>query len=206
MTARVAVQRTLGPRGGGETRLMSGEDETDYDDPLFDDPVLVRWQNEAGERLRQRFDEYAPALGRCMLAYNELDYRLEQLIEGILGRLGAPKLPRCRFDDRVDYLHRLKSTKEGRPIANIQTKELKEVDKARDTLAHAHFEPSPISGDDNYRLVSRAGNELEFYDHSRINSLTQRLDRLSQQLLAAEYGLVLGPLPDPFPPSPATSA
>jgi hypothetical protein len=182
---------------------MSGEEGTDYDFDYDDNPDLARFIDEASARLRQVFDAYANALGRFLLAYNQLDHQLEKVIGITLKQLGAPELPRMRFVDRVEYLDRLKITKAGQRIASIQTKGLIEINSERGRLAHAHFEESPNPVDDCYSLVSpRTGIELAEryqYDAAGIDGLTQRIHTLSQQLLAVEYAHTFDSVPLPVP-------
>ena len=175
---------------------MSDELEMDGD-PDFDAFVY-----EASENVRQHYEAYAAALGRCMFAFNQLDYQLEKIIGLIHKRLGAPKLPDMRFDAQVKYLDSLKRTKEGRPIAIIPIDELREIAPERGKLAHAHFETSGNPGDDSYRLVNKEGRDLlnkdrrvEIYDATRIDGFSERIHRLGRQLYTAELAMAFGPLP-----------
>jgi hypothetical protein len=137
------------------------------------------------------FDTYASALGRCLLTYNQLDYQLEKVIGLTLKQLSAPELPpKTGFVDRVKYLEELKLTKAGQPIASIRIREeALAINEERGHLAHAHFEASPNPGDDSYRLVKAGAGKVLEYDAPKIEGLSQRIDKLTHQLLVAECRL-----------------
>ena len=124
-----------------------------------------------------------------MLAFNQLDYQVEKLIGIFLGCLDAPKLPSStKFAVRLKYLNMLTHKDGGR--MTIPVRELKDINKERGDLAHAHFEET--ADRTAYILVDR---ERQEYDEARINSLIGRIHELGQRLYLAGLALALGPLP-----------
>lgn len=87
--------------------------------------------------------EYDAALGRFILAFNELDNLLTKIIETTLERLDRNDLVKvCKqqnFALKLLTLDLLKSSHEGAAIADAPILLMKQVPGERNTRAHGHF-------------------------------------------------------------------
>jgi hypothetical protein len=95
----------------------------------------------ASPEIRQ---EYEAALGRFILAFNELDNLLTEIIQRTLGRLDRGDLVKaCKqqnFALKLLTLDLLKSSREGAAIADVPIPQMKQVAGERNTLAHCRQE------------------------------------------------------------------
>ena len=140
------------------------------------DDDSVPW---ASPEIRQ---QYEAALGRFILAFNELDNLLTEIIETILERLDRRDLIKAcaqrNFALKVLTLDLLKSSREGAAIANVPITLLKQVAGERNTLAHGHFDQNPFDG--SYDIVVK--NVRASYSAERLDGLTVMAEKALQAL------------------------
>lgn len=154
------------------------QQEDDFDD--------VPW---APPELREKHEA---ALGRFMLAFNELDHLLTGLLEIVLSRLDRTDLIKVRgteiakkdFSFRIYVLDVLKSTPEGQGIANVPVKDLRDLAGQRAILAHAHMDQNPFDG--SYRLVKSGEDKGGDFTSKRIDGMTKQAESLRLSLRNAQ--------------------
>jgi hypothetical protein len=144
-------------------------DETRDDDD-------VPW---ASPEIRQ---QYEAALGRFILAFNELDNLLTEIIETTLERLDRRDLVKAciqqNFALKLLTLDLLKSSREGTAIADVPIPLMKQIAGERNTLAHGHFDQNPFDG--SYDIVVK--NVRASYSVERLDGLTEKADKALQAL------------------------
>ncbi|WP_248116954.1 hypothetical protein [Brevundimonas sp. EYE_349] len=153
---------------------MTVSDQETYDDQ-FDD---VPWADPA---IRER---YEAALGRLILAYNDVDLHLTRLIEECQRKLGDPKhlkkLATGSFIERWDNVRMLRAILPDMPLLQgIDFKELHELNELRNIVAHGHFEQNPFQGD--YELITRKQRHDDF-SAERLDNITGRLNAQAEAL------------------------
>lgn len=133
----------------------------------------------ASPEIRQ---EYEAALGRFILAFNELDNLLTEIIEATLERLDRSDLVKaCKqqnFALKLLTLDLLKSSREGAAIADVPIPLMKQVAGERNTLAHGHFDQNPFDG--SYDIVVKSIRAS--YSAERLDGLTVMADKALQAL------------------------
>jgi hypothetical protein len=101
----------------------------------------------ASPEIRQ---QYESALGRFILAFNELADLLTEIIETTLERLDRSDLIKVctqqNFALKLLPLDLLISSHEGAAIADVPITLMKQVAGERNTLAHGHFDQNPFDG------------------------------------------------------------
>jgi hypothetical protein len=119
--------------------------------------------------------EYEAALGRFILAFNEVDYRLSQVIAAELSMRGDSKLiataAKGSFAQRLEKLELLMSAAKSPQFAALPVAKLWSLNGARNDLAHGHFDQNPYDG--SYRLTLAA--KSRDYPVSRILKLVEDL-------------------------------
>jgi hypothetical protein len=130
--------------------------------------------------------DYEAALGRFILAFNEADYRLSQVIKAELSERGDPNLGETAakggFAERLEKLEILMSSAKNSQLLTIPIAQLKSLNGDRNNLAHGHFDQNPYDG--SYKLILRA--KVRDYPLSRILALTQKLTQIIEVLNATE--------------------
>lgn len=140
------------------------------DDPDWDDDDIP----EADPAIRK---DYEAALGRLILAHNEVDLHLTRLIERCLQQLGnPPELTRLKsgsFAQRLDNLRMMNAISSDLKLNRVAFDDLSDLNGQRNIVAHGHFEQNPFMGD--YVLI---GKKQKYNDYSadRLNNITRRLD------------------------------
>lgn len=133
----------------------------------------------ASPEIRQ---EYEAALGRFILAFNQLDNLLTEIIEKTLKRLDRSDLVKiCKqqnFSLKLLTLDLLKSSREGTAISGVSIPLMKQVAGERNTLAHGHFDQNPFDG--SYDIVVK--NVGASYTVERLDGLTEMADKALQAL------------------------
>jgi hypothetical protein len=129
---------------------------------------------------------YEAALGRFVLAFNEVDYRLTQLIGWELSTRGREDLTatasRGTFAQRISTAELLATPADASAIASLPFQQLRTLGGHRNILAHGHFDQNPFDG--SYRLVLSA--KVQDYPIEKINVLTVELEALAEALRFAE--------------------
>jgi hypothetical protein len=147
----------------------------DYDDD-FGPPFV-------GPEIRE---SYEAALGRFMLAFNEIDNRMTELIELILKRLRREDLinqgTKSNFSLKLYVLDLLKTSHEGDVIADVPITKLRELAGHRNKLAHGHFDQNLIDG--TYEVVSN--NVSADYPMEKLRGLIAEAGKLNYELRLAE--------------------
>lgn len=93
---------------------------------------------------------YEAALGRLILAHNELDYRLTTIIELAVAELSADPdlldLAKGDFAARVRSLRLLKALPAKLPLERVECDKLLSLNSQRNIVAHGHFDQNPFDG------------------------------------------------------------
>lgn len=152
--------------------------ETHEPDHEFDD---VPWADPA---IRTN---YEAALGRLILAHNDVDLHLTRLIEKCLEQLGNPvelkKLANGMFASRLNNARIMKSLLPKMSIFHgVDFDELENLNQLRNIVAHGHFEQNPFQGD--YQLITRKDRHDDF-STERLEAITSRLDNQAKSLKVA---------------------
>jgi Txe/YoeB family toxin of Txe-Axe toxin-antitoxin module len=144
-----------------------------------DDGFEIPW---ADPQIRK---DYEAALGRLILAHNSLDRLLTELIQCCLNRLQNEKplegLRQGEFSRRLTSLTMLASLPIELDLRAIDTKEIGELNRLRNIVAHGHFEQDPFEG--TYVLVTI---KQTFRDFStvRLDEITGRIEKQNRHLQA----------------------
>ena len=168
-----------------------------YDD--FDDDGPTEWADPAIRR------DYEAALGRLILAHNEVDRNLTILIQKCLTELGDPPalktLTNGDFKSRLTNLALLHATSpQLRALSGIDIDGLSGLNGNRNVVAHGHFEQNPYDGD--YWLIGKKQN-YEDYSTERLNKITEALQKQSRAMGAI---IAFGFHPPVWTPPPDTQA
>jgi hypothetical protein len=101
-------------------------------------------------------EAYEVALGRFLLAFNRLDILLSEVIGTMLRALKRDDLVvRCTHSDfafKLLVLDLLKTSTEGKVLADVSIDLMKQVAGERNVLAHGHFDQNPFDG--TYAIVT----------------------------------------------------
>ena len=140
--------------------------KVDMTEDGFDDDVPL-----ASPEIRE---SYEAALGRFILAFNQVDNVLSKVIAIILDRLGREDLiPTCSTRDfplKCLVLDLLKVSTEGAGIADVPVKLMRTIAGERNILAHGHFDQNPFDG--SYDVVAK--NVRAQYSVERLNGLSKQ--------------------------------
>lgn len=146
------------------------------DDPYYDD---VPW---ADPSIRTN---YEAALGRLILAHNEVDFRITKLIERCLKRLGSPqsmeRLKRGQLVDRLRALDLLKALPMRLEVERVDIEKLHQLNNERNIVAHGHFEQNPFDGD--YVLIDEK-RRIQDYPVERLDKVAGELKAMAGYLSA----------------------
>jgi hypothetical protein len=149
------------------------DDDTSWDDDVPSADPAIR-------------TEYEAALGRFILAFNEADYRLSQVITAELSERGQPVLgataSKGTFAQRLEKLEILVSTTKNRQLSALPVEKLRSLNSDRNKLAHGHFDQNPYDG--SYTVIEAA--KSRDYPISRILALTEELAHIVGKLRTAE--------------------
>jgi hypothetical protein len=141
-----------------------------------------------------------------MLAYNQMDHQLTEVIETILHRLSRQDLltvargasiATFEFWFRLYVLNVLKSTPEGQGIANVPVKDMGDLASERAVLAHAHMHQNPF--DDSYQLMNKGSTRAQPYTSKQIDRLAKKAESCWEALRYAEAFYDFSDEPDPNP-------
>lgn len=146
-----------------------------YDD--FDDGGPTEWADPAIRR------NYEAALGRLILAHNEVDRNLTVLIQACLKELGDPAslkaMTNGNFASRLSNLAAIKQLCPTFPLAGIDVNSLTALNGERNVVAHGHFEQNPYDGD---FVLIRAKQQFENYSAERLDKITEALGVQNRQM------------------------
>lgn len=155
----------------------------DIDDPPFADPKIRR--------------DYEAALGRLILAYNEVDFRLTAVLLTAVQKMGRTDrlkyLTNGKFEQRLCNLAMLSDLVPQLGIPDIDFAELRQLNNDRNNVAHGHFDQNPYDG--SYVLLTSKQFEAakrqtyENYPISALNRITDKLKRAAETLHEAELAI-----------------
>jgi hypothetical protein len=146
--------------------------ETEDDDIPFADPAIRT--------------DYEAALGQFILAFNEVDYRLTQVIRSELSQRAridlAATASNGTFAQRLLTLEMLASaTPNGRLSASPITR-LRTLNTDRNNLAHGHFDQNPFDG--SYAIILT--KKTRDYPAAHVRSLAVELAQIADWLRTTE--------------------
>lgn len=103
--------------------------------------------------------DYEAAVGRLILAHNEVDYRLTTVIELAVVKLGGDnglhRLAEGDFAQRLTNIALLKGLQINLNLEHIDITLLRNLNGQRNNVAHGHFNQNPFDG--TYELVRQRG-------------------------------------------------
>lgn len=119
---------------------------------------------------------YEAALGRFILAFNQVDNELTDILKTILRRLKRDDIieacTKRDFSQKLLVLDLLKSSAEGQAIQSVSVVAMRDLAGERNRLAHGHFDQNPFDG--SYDVVTR--NIRSSYSVERLDGLTKKAD------------------------------
>jgi len=99
--------------------------------------------------------DYEAALGRLILAHNEVDFRLAKELERIFQRIDPNHSPAMRgvrrFAERVNCLEIVQKLLGDRLTVNVDVAELRRLNDFRNAAAHGHFDQDYFDG--SYTII-----------------------------------------------------
>ncbi|MFD2054957.1 hypothetical protein ACFSQT_18400 [Mesorhizobium calcicola] len=129
--------------------------------------------------------DYEAALGRFILAFNEVDYYLSQIIAWELGERKSQHLRSSLtagpFAARLDTLEALSTTSRLGGVATLPMSRLRSLNADRNRLAHGHFDQNPFDGSYNVVLAAKAHE----YPIKRISALANELATIAEKFRQA---------------------
>jgi len=156
--------------------MASGWDDEDYDDPPFADPQI---------RV-----EYEAALGRLILAHNEVDHRLPKALQRVVLRVSGDgslnAFATGSFAQRLANLELLQKATTDLGATMVDVVELRRLNAIRNNVAHGHFDQNPFDG--SFELVGngRGTQKRTRYQTSELESATAALLAIASTLHAHE--------------------
>lgn len=157
---------------------MSDLDE-DYDDPPEADPEIRR--------------NYEQALGRLILAHNEVDYWLSAILLKAVRDLAPDsaldELATGDFARRALNLQLLMKAAPQIHFGGIGKGRLAELNGIRNILAHAHFDQNPFDG--TFEIVERRHRSQKArtrrdFPTERINAVAEELENIARHMSAVD--------------------
>jgi len=147
-------------------------DDEDVDDVPFADPAIRT--------------DYEAALGQFILTFNEVDYRVSQVIRSELSQRGRTDLAvsasKGSFLDRLATLEILATATMNNSLSATPIARLRSLNADRNTLAHGHFDQNPFDG--SYAIVLAA--KTRDYPVTHIRGLAAELAQIAERLRTTE--------------------
>jgi hypothetical protein len=130
--------------------------------------------------------DYEAALGQFILAFNEVDYRLSQVIRSELSHRGREDLAatasKGSVTQRLATLEILASATPNGQLSAAPIARLRSLNTDRNNLAHGHFDQNPFDG--SYWIVlARKARE---YPAANVRSLAVELAQIADWLRTTE--------------------
>lgn len=134
---------------------------------------------------------YQNALGRLIMAHNEVDFWMSAILEKGLLKLvpdgSLKKLALGDFSTRATNLNLLMRVAPHIFLLGINTERLAELNGTRNDLAHGHFDQCRYSG--TFEIVKRTQksdkiNRLRNYNEASINTAAAELERIASAMEA----------------------
>jgi len=135
--------------------------------------------------------EYEAALGRLILAFNEVDFQLTAVIklavEKLDGAEALRELASGRFYQRMANLKMLQALSNELHLSKINDAKLLELNEFRNTVAHGHFDQNLADG--SYVLLESERGYKEQRAKMRQDFPATRLDEISEEMRQQAYAL-----------------
>lgn len=148
------------------------QDDDQNDDIPFADPAIRT--------------DYEAALGQFILAFNEVDYRLSQVIRSELSKRKREDLAGTAsngpFAQRLTTLEILASATPTSRISASPTEKLRALNTDRNNLAHGHLDQNPFDGSYSIVLAKKARE----YPADQVRSLAAELMQIAEWLRTTE--------------------
>jgi hypothetical protein len=126
--------------------------------------------------------EYEAALGRFILAFNEVDFGISKIIACEILKRGrsdlAESAAKSPFVQRLETLDILASTTTHSALAALSVAKLRSLNGDRNKLAHGHFDQNPFDGSYTLILKAKTGD----YPTVRVRKLAEELAEFAEQL------------------------
>jgi hypothetical protein len=153
----------------------------DFDESWIDEPF-------ADPAIRE---EYTKALGRLILAHNEVDFWISALLTKAVAKIepdGAlDGLTDGNFYQRATNLMLLMKLAPQLPLGGVGKGSLLELNSFRNTLAHGHFEQDRYEGTVEVVRARRRGQNVkrvQDIDAARINDRAKELEDIASHMSA----------------------
>lgn len=155
--------------------------EADFDDDWDDAP----W---ADPQIRVA---YELALGRLILAHNEVDHRLAKALQRVALRVAPDgslnKFATGTFAQRLLNLELLQKVSKDLGVVLVDVALLRKLNALRNDVAHGHFDQNPFDG--SYTLIGDGrgtGRKPFQYSEQELEEAREGLDSIAKTLLAYE--------------------
>jgi hypothetical protein len=150
--------------------MTDDQDDDDYDPP-FASPEIQK--------------SYEAALGRFIVAFNQMDNLLTRVVEMVLKKLGRGDLidARWNFSQKLLVPDLLKWSPEGHVLRDVSTEDMRQIAGERNHLAHGFFDQNPFSGE--YDIVGGKKTRGK-YSVERLDGLTAKVNKVWQELRGPE--------------------
>ena len=153
--------------------------------------------------------EYEAALGRLILAHNEVDFRLAKALERVVMRIAPDgslmKFAAGSFNQRLDNLELFQQASANHRPVMVDVARLRELNTIRNHVAHGHFDQNPYDG--RFEIIGDGRGSKKVrpnYSTSGLLDATKALSAIASILMAYE---IFGDLPRTYVlPSEATPA
>jgi hypothetical protein len=127
--------------------------------------------------------EYEAALGKFMLAYNQLDHLLSEVLTMALEELGRHDLvvakggiEKTDFWFRLFVLDLLRSTSVSQAFEKVDIKGMRDISAERAVVAHGHMDQNPYDG--SFTLIKSGVDKGDGYTSERLANLAEKADQL----------------------------
>ena len=163
----------------------------DFDPDDFDPPI-------ADPAIRA---EYQDALGRFIMAHNEVDFWLKGILTKAV-KLLAPdgsldSLAMGEFAARVTHLNLLMKTAPHLGFGNVGNGRLAELNGTRNILAHGHFDQDPYEG--TYEIVRNRHRSLKSERLTNLNAASIIAQAAELEEIASYMSAVFSFIDPPLP-------
>ncbi|NYF33681.1 hypothetical protein [Sphingopyxis sp. JAI108] len=167
--------------------LAEAYDEEEWVDEPFADPAIRA--------------EYREALGRFIMAHNEVDFWMSGLLTKAVKILdpdgGLDELAMGDFSQRAANLTLLMKVAPHLALGNAGEGRLAELNGTRNILAHGHFDQDPYEG--TFEIVSRRYKTLTMRRLSNLNSKTINAQAEELEAIASHMSSVFDFIDCPVP-------